>query len=129
MNGRSRPGIEIAQVDSGPSGDWVLIPSHLTIQRAETTTAVGHEWAYAERLGRLEVGEMAVRGNVAEQPQGPRLVAAFLVLTGERLHMLGGGVRLPQAKTTQRLIGSRFHCHGLFHRLCEQHHGVGDAPA
>ena len=29
---------------------------------------------------------------------------------------------------TERLIDYRFHGNGLFHCLCEQWHGIGDAP-
>ena len=79
-----------------------------------------------------------MRGDLAEEAQGIRLVATFLVLTGERQRTLGEGVRLlqaagqqmrlPQGEMTERLIGYHFRCNGLFHRLREQRHGVGDAP-
>ena len=55
-----------------------------------------------------------MRRNVAEEAQGIRLVAAFLMLTGERQRALGERVRLlqaagqqlrfPQGETTERLI-------------------------
>ena len=55
-----------------------------------------------------------MRRNVTEEAQGIRLVAAFLVRTGERQRLLGEGVRLlqaagqqlrlPQGETTERLI-------------------------
>ena len=38
-----------------------------------------------------------MRGDLAEEAEGIRLVAAFLVLTGERQRMLGEGVCLLQA--------------------------------
>ena len=54
-----------------------------------------------------------MRRNVAEEAQGIRLVAAFLVRTGERQCALGEGLRLlqaasqhlclPQGETTERL--------------------------
>ena len=57
--------------------------------------AVGLERAHAEFLGqgegllvvgfgRLDLRGLALRRNVAEEAQGIRLVAPFLVLTGER---------------------------------------------
>ena len=35
----------------------------------------------------------------------------------------------PRERLTERLIAYYFRCNGLFHRLREQRHGVGDAPA
>ena len=37
-------------------------------------------------------------------------------------------LRLPQGEPTERLKVYSFHHSGLFHRLREQRHGVGDAP-
>ena len=64
-------------------------------------------------FGLLALRGIALRRNVAEEAQGIRLVAAFLVLTGERQRPLGEGVRLlqvasqqlrlPQGETTERL--------------------------
>ena len=105
--------------------------------------------AHAELLGQgeglsvvgfsfFDMRRIALRRNVAEEAQGIRLVAAFLVLTGMRQRALGEGVRLlqaasqqlrlPQGETTERLKVYSFRCSGLFHRLREQRHGVGDAP-
>ena len=66
-------------------------------------------------------------------------MAPFLVRTGERQRPLGEGLRLlqaagqqlrlPQRETTERLISDHFRCTELCHRLREQRHGVGDAPA
>ena len=121
----------------------------LGIQGPEAEVAVGQERAHAELLGQgeglavvgfglLALRRLAPRRNLAEEAQGIRLVAAFLVLTGERQRALGEGVRLlqaagqqlrlPQGETTERLIACHFRCRGLFHRLREQRHGVGDAP-
>ena len=112
--------------------------------------AVGQERAHAEFVGQGEglagsglrparLRGIALRGNLAEEAQGIRLVAAFLVLTGERQRALGEGVRLlqvasqhlrfPQGETTERLTFYHVHCNGLFHRLREQRHGVNNAPA
>ena len=112
--------------------------------------AVGHEWAHAEFVGQGEglvvvsFGLLALRGlaprrNVAEEAQGIRLVAPFLVLTGVRQRALGEDVgflqaasqqlRLSQREPTERLKVHSFHYSRLFYRLREQRHGVGDAPA
>ena len=90
---------------------------------------MGLERAHAELLGQgqglavvgfgwLDLRRLAPRRNVAEEAQGIRLVAAFLVLTGERQRTLGEGVRLlqaagqqlrlPQGETTERLIACSF---------------------
>ena len=89
-------------------------------------------------LGLLDLRGLAPRRDLTEEAQGIRLVAPFLVLTGKRQRTLGEGVRLlqaasqhlrlPQGETTERLKGYCFHCSGLFHRLREQRHGIGDAP-
>ena len=89
--------------------------------------AVGHERPHAEFLGQgegllvvvfgqLALWRVAPRRNLAEEAQGIRLVAAFLVRTGERQRLLGEGVRLLQAagqqlrlsqgETTERLIAN-----------------------
>ena len=94
------------------------------IQRAKATVAVGLERAHAQLLGQgeglavvgfglLALRRLAPRRNVAEEAQGIRLVATFLVLTGKRQRPLGEGVRLlqaagqqlclPQGETTERL--------------------------
>src|SRR5712691_11394115 len=79
-----------------------------------------------------------MRRDVAEETQGIRLVAAFLVLTGERQRARGESVRLlqaarqhlcfPKGETTERLDVYSFRYSRLFHRLREQRHGVGNAP-
>ena len=84
----------------------------LGIQRAEAAVAVGLERAHAQFLGQGEglavvgFGLLALRGlaprrNVAEEAQGIRLVAPFLVRTGERQRPLGEGLRLLQAAGQQ----------------------------
>ena len=78
--------------------------AYLGIQRAEAEVAVGLERAHAEFLGQgkglavvglclFDLWGIAPRRNVAEKAQGIRLVAAFLVLTGERQRPLGEGLR------------------------------------
>ena len=77
------------------------------VQRAEAKVAVGLQRAHAEFLGQgeglavvgfglFDLWGLAPRRNVTEEAQGIRLVAAFLVLTGERQRPLGEGVRLLQ---------------------------------
>ena len=108
--------------------------------------AVGLERAHAEFVSQGEglavvgYGGLALRGlaprrNVTKEAQGIRLVATFVVLTGECQRLLGEALRLLQV-TGQHLrfpqnemaIGClSFCCHHLFHRLCEQWHGVGHA--
>ena len=112
-------------VDGGGQLGAGLLPlADLGIQRAEAAVAVGLERAHAEFLGQgeglavvgfglLDLRRLAPRRNVAEEAQGIRLVATFLVLTGERQRPLGEGVRLlqvasqqlrlPQGETTERL--------------------------
>ena len=46
-------------------------------------------------LGLLDIRRLAPRCSVAEEAQGIRLVATFLVRTGMRQCMLGKGVRIP----------------------------------
>ena len=86
--------------------------------------AVGLERAHAQFVGQGEglpvVGfslsalrRIAPRRNLAEEAQGIRLIAPFLVLTGECQRALGEGVgllqaarqqmRFPQGETTVRL--------------------------
>ena len=47
--------------------------------------------------GLFNLSGLTPRHNVTKEPQGIRLMAAFLVLTGERQRTLGEGVRLLQA--------------------------------
>ena len=64
-------------------------------------------------FGQLALRRIAPCRNLAEEAQGIRLVAPFLVRTGERQRPLGEGVRLlqaagqqlrlPQGETTERL--------------------------
>ena len=103
----------------------------LAVQLPEAEVAVGLERAHAELLGQGEglavVGfglvalrRLAPRRNVAEEAQGIRLVAPFLVRTGERQRTLGEGVRLlqaagqqlrlPQGETTERLNSYSSRC-------------------
>ena len=121
----------------------------LGVERAEAEVAVGHERAHAEFLGQGEglavvgFGLLDLRGitpcrNVAEEAQGIRLVATFLVRTGERQRPLGEGAApppggqpadAPPQERDDRAPGClACHCRRLFHRLREQRHGVGDAP-
>src|SRR5437016_5703923 len=61
------------------------------------------------------------------------------MLAGMRQRLLGVGIRLlqaagqqlrlPQGEMTERVYAYHVRCGRLFHRLCEQQHGIGDAPA
>ena len=75
------------------------------IQRTETTLAVGLEWAHAEFLGQSQglsvvgfslcgVRGLALCCDLAKQPEGPCLIAAFPALTGEAQETLCQAVRL-----------------------------------
>src|SRR5262245_57035108 len=86
----------------------------------------------------IALRKITPRRNVAEEAQGIRLVAAFLVLMGMRQRLLGKDLRLLQAacqhlrfsqeETTELLGVPSFHCRQLFSHLREQRYGVGDAP-
>ena len=89
--------------------------SRPAIQRAKAAVAVRHERAHAERLGQGEglavVGRslarlrgIAMRCNVAEEVQGIRLVAPFLVLTGKRQRLLEGPHGLAVGRLPQGLL-------------------------
>jgi len=80
--------------------------------------AVRLERAHAEFLGQgqglavagfglLTLWGIAMCGNVAEEVQGIRLVAAFLVLVGERQRPCSEGVRLLQAAGQQMRLPQR----------------------
>ena len=69
-------------------------PADLGIQRAEAQVAVGLERAHAEFLGqseglavvgfgRLNLRGLVLRSDVAEEAEGIRLVASFLVAYGQ----------------------------------------------
>jgi hypothetical protein len=73
---------------------------------------VGHERAHHQFLGTgeslteagfgfFDMRRLAPRGDLAEEAQGIRLTATFLVLTEERQRALGEGVRLLQAAGNQ----------------------------
>ena len=108
----------------GQFGARRLRAARLHIEGAQAQVAVRLQGTHAQLLsqgeglavvgfGRLALRRFAPRRNVAEEAQGIRLVAAFLVLTGERQRALGEGVcllqaasqqlRLPQGETTERL--------------------------
>ena len=72
-----------------------LLTAELGIQRAEAEVAMGLKRAHAGLLSqgqglavvdfdRFDLWRLYVHGNLAEEAQGIRLVAPFLMLTGER---------------------------------------------
>ena len=96
----------------------------LGIQHAQAKVAVGHEWAHAEFLGqgqrrpvvkggRLDLRGGLMGGDLAEEPQGPRLVSPLLMGTGEGegtpseldrlLHTAGHQIGLTHIAHPQRL--------------------------
>ena len=87
----------------------------------------------------LDVGGLVLGMDIPEEPQGVRLLATFLVLTGERQRLLGEGLRLfqvagqhlrlTQREATERLNVYTFHRNALLQRRREQQHSVSDAPA
>jgi hypothetical protein len=87
-------------------------------------------------FGQRAVRTLAPRRNLAEEAQGIRLVAAFLVRTGMRplgedvcvLQAISQQLCFPQGETTVHLIAPHISCSHPFQRLHEQGHGVGDAP-
>ena len=117
-------------------GAGLLPLSCLDIQDAEATVAVGQEWAHAELVGQgeglavvgfglLGLRGITMRGNVAEEPKGIRLVSTLLVMLGEVegtqstieriLRAAGQQIRLAQTSEPECL-----------HRLS---HGGAPAPA
>src|SRR5437879_5883921 len=132
----------MVQIESSRELGTGLLPlTGRGIQRTEATVAVGDKWAHAEFVGQgeglavagfspLAFWKFAPRCNRTKEPQGIGLVAAFLVCTGERLRLLGEGVRVlqaasqhvcfPQGKTTERLRVDVCRCCALRHGLREQ---------
>ena len=127
---------------------WLSL-ADLGVQGAEAAVAVGLERAHAQFLGQGEglavVGfGLSLSGGSRRAAISPRRRRAYAwwprswCCTGKRQRTLGEGVRLlqaagqqlrlPQGETTERLMADRFRCSGLFQRLREQRHGVGDAP-
>ena len=111
--------------------------------------AVGLERVHAQCLGQgqglLIVGlglhalsRLTPCRNVAEEAQGIRLVAPFLMRTGKYQRALSACIRFLQAasqsmcftqgEAAERLKARHVPCHGLFHRLRQQRDGVGNAP-
>src|SRR5262249_45246694 len=90
----------------------LLQPSHLAIQRAETTVAVGGEWTHAECVGQREglpvVGfglfglwRRGLRRYFTEEPQGVGFVASFLMGPRELEGALRLSIRLDQPAGAQ----------------------------
>jgi hypothetical protein len=111
------------------------------IQRAEAAVAMGLERAHAELVGEdegltvmggglIDVRRSAMRGDLAKETQGIRLVGTFLALTGERQCLLGEGVRflhvasqclpLPEGEGIEHLMLGCVLGNRLFQRLHEQ---------
>ena len=84
------------QLDSsGKLGACLLWTAYPIIQDTETAVAVGQEWTHAQFVGQgkglavegfglLDLRGVTLRSDLAEEAQGICLVAALLVLAGER---------------------------------------------
>src|SRR5262245_14887909 len=139
--------VEVAS--SGESQASLLYTAHLVIQCPEPHVAMRLQRAHANLLSQGEglavvgFGQRALRRrapqrDLTEEAQGIRLIAPFLLRTGERQRTFGEGLRLlqtashqlrfPQGETTERLKTRSCCGNGLFQYLREQWHGVGDAP-
>ena len=98
------------QLDTG-----LLLLTGCGIQRAEAPVAVGLERAHAQFLGKGE-GLAVVAGGgfarwgclarraLAQEPQGPGLGTALLILVGEVERLRGPLMRLVQAARQQRRL-------------------------
>ena len=141
------------QLDSGRQfGTGLLPPADPGIQGAKAEVTVGLERAHAKFVGQGEglavvvFGLIALRGlaprrDLAEEAQGICLVCRVPGGRGQSASARSARVcassRRPasswaslEGETTERLIAVRISwCGGLFHRLGQQWHGVGDAPA
>jgi hypothetical protein len=95
------------------------------VEPAETEVAVGHERAHVElggeghcgsilRRGRRYVGAAMMRGDLAQEMKGPRLVAAFTAPASEQHGAIGAGpgvldlvgeqIRLAEPLDAQRVV-------------------------
>src|SRR5215510_1389657 len=96
----------VVQRDSSRKlGAGLLWPAAPCIQRTEATVAVGLQRAHAKLRGQGEglvvVGcglrgrqWLSLRCNLADEPQGIRLIPTFILHTGEGQRVLGEGMRL-----------------------------------
>ena len=92
----------------GQFNTGLLWPSQLEVQGTEAQVAVRLERAHAQLLGQgeglavvagggLALGGLLARRALAQEPQGPGLVAALLVLAGEVESLCGALVCVSQA--------------------------------
>ena len=123
--------------------------SNSSVEGAELTVAVGHEGAHAERLGQhsglvvvgfrlLDLAAVRTRGDLAEEPERPRLVPAFFVGAGEVDGLPGEPagigeashpkVALAEPGTPEGLAGSDPQSRGLLERRLEERRALGAAP-
>src|SRR5262245_10732182 len=97
------------QVDGSGQGSAGLLPlAGGGIQRAQAAVAVGQERTHAQLFGQryslligghggFDLQGSALRSDLAEQPQGPRLMALMMAVTGACQGALGQLVRVLQA--------------------------------
>jgi hypothetical protein len=73
----------------------------MRLERAQAQLLGQRKGVAVVRFGRRRLWSVAMRHNRAEEAQGIRLVAAFLVCTGECQRPRGEGVRLLQATSLE----------------------------
>ena len=132
---------------SGQLGAGLLPLARLGVQRAEAEVAVGQERAHAQLLGqgygllvggcgRLDLRGSALRGDLAEEPQGLGLVGPLLGVAGACQGTLGKLVCLLQAAGQEIRFAEmggpeRIQAYGSrgsqLYGLLEQWQGLGEA--
>ena len=102
---------------------------------------MGLEWAHAQLVGQgqgltvrdfglLDIRWIAMRGDLAEESENPRLVSPFFVRSGEIegtlraldciLRSLGKYIGLTEPGDLERMSAPDSHGFGLFHRLFQE---------
>src|SRR5262249_62264049 len=120
-----------------------------TVQGAEAEMAMSDERAHAElggedegftvvTFGTLPLGWVGVRGDLAEEAKHPRLVAAFLVSTGQThrslgeaegvIHPAGAEIRLTEPGDPLGLRQHVAHDVASLHRPFQQRQGLRASP-
>jgi hypothetical protein len=121
----------------------------LDVESAQATVAVRLEWAHAEFVGQSEglavvgCGRLDLRGlalcrDLAMEPQGPHLVAAFLAGEGEGKGTHGAfaglipaasqEIHLAQPGDSERLVVQESRAVSFLQRLLKQWERLGHTP-
>jgi hypothetical protein len=120
---------------------------HAPVELAEAEVAVGDEGAHAERLGEREgvtiaagrvLRGIAVGGDLADEPKGPRLVAALTTFASKGqsslgacesvLEPVGEEVRFAQMHQENRLDNSESHGFTGAPRVLQQRDALSHPP-